>query len=89
MHLPRLRLLSKTPCPLCDQLKSQIIPYLNRCTLEAVDITAPQNKHLKDLFQYDIPVLFLEAKFVCKHRLDESALERALKDTEEEWTHLH
>lgn len=84
-----MRLLTKTPCPLCDELKSELTPYLNRCTLEAVDITASHNKHLQDLFKYEIPVLFLERKFVCKHRLDESALERALTEVEEEWLQLH
>uniref|UniRef100_A0A1B6D1S8 Thiolase N-terminal domain-containing protein n=2 Tax=Clastoptera arizonana TaxID=38151 RepID=A0A1B6D1S8_9HEMI len=85
--LPRLRLLTKDPCPLCDELKVQLEPFKHRFSLEIVDITSPSNSSLKKLFQYEIPVLFLEGKYICKHRLNTLALEEALTEVESEWSH--
>lgn len=47
-----------------------------------VDITLDENAKLFDLYRYEIPVFFLESKFVCKNRLDCDKLKLAL----DEWT---
>jgi acetyl-CoA C-acetyltransferase len=43
-----------------------------------VDIEAPENIRFKELYRYEIPVLFLEGQFLCKNRLNVALLERRL-----------
>jgi hypothetical protein len=47
-----------------------------------VDITAEGNEALYDLYRFEIPVFFLETKYVCKNRIDVEKLSRALDDFE-------
>lgn len=76
-----LTLYTKHPCPLCDILKSAIHSrFSGRYQIQEVDITAPGNERYFELYKYEIPVLFLEGQFLCKHRLDSKLLERRLKD---------
>lgn len=84
-RLPRLTLYTKHPCPLCDELKEQLEPFYHRVCFEEIDISLEENKRWKKLYQYEIPVLFLENRFLCKNRLNEDVLERNLSDLENEW----
>ena len=45
-----------------------------------VDITLDENSGLFDLYRYEIPVFFLESKFVCKNRIDLDRLKLVLDD---------
>lgn len=85
LTLPRLSLLTKNPCPLCDHLKQELTPYSHRLQLQSVDITLPENNHMRKLYKYEIPVLFLEGRYVCKHHLDHRLLEKMLTEIEQEW----
>jgi glutaredoxin len=76
--LPELTLFTKNPCPLCDSVKEQLGQFKHRLRLTQVDIEAPENAHFKQLYRYEIPVLFLEGQYLCKNRLDMVALERRL-----------
>ncbi|XP_066999500.1 acetyl-CoA acetyltransferase, mitochondrial isoform X2 [Anabrus simplex] len=76
--LPTLTLYTKHPCSLCDVLKTQLQPFAHRFQFQEVDIEAVENKKWKKLYKYEIPVLFLEGHFLCKHRLDISLLEYRL-----------
>nr|XP_031846898.1 acetyl-CoA acetyltransferase B, mitochondrial isoform X1 [Nomia melanderi] len=78
---PLLTLYTKKPCPLCDVLKDELrTNYSGRYHLQEVDITMPGNERFLKLYKYEIPVLFLEGQFLCKHRLNSELLERRLKD---------
>lgn len=77
---PTLTLYTKHPCLLCDILKDDLRSrFSGRYQLQEVDITAAGNERLFKLYKYEIPVLFLEGQFLCKHRLDSELLERRLK----------
>lgn len=77
---PILTLYTKSPCPLCDVLKSELqLRFSGRYQLQEVDITASGNERYLKLYKYEIPVLFLEGQFLCKHRLDSELLERKLQ----------
>ncbi|KAI4491221.1 hypothetical protein M0802_010317 [Mischocyttarus mexicanus] len=78
---PKLTLYTKHPCPLCDILKEELrLRFADRYQLEEVDITALGNELFLKLYRYEIPVLFLEGQYLCKHRLDSNLLERRLKE---------
>ncbi|XP_031782517.1 acetyl-CoA acetyltransferase, mitochondrial isoform X1 [Nasonia vitripennis] len=76
---PKLTLYTKDVCPLCDIVKDELkLKFNGQYQLEIVNITAPGNEHLKKLYQYEIPVLFLEGQYLCKHKLDVELLEKRL-----------
>lgn len=58
---------------------------MERISLQEVDISRDNNRRWRNLYKYDIPVLFLEGKYVCKHRLDYKLLSRYLEEIEQEW----
>jgi hypothetical protein len=80
--LPELTLFTKDPCPLCDTLKMELAPFMHRLRLKQVDIESPENIHFKQRYCHEIPVLFLEGQYLCKHRLNVATLERRLRALE-------
>lgn len=80
---PKLTLFTRDPCPLCDELKLQLEPYMDKCTFESVDIARKENVRWLRLYRYEIPVLFFNGEYLCKHRLDEKLLVRKLKEFQE------
>lgn len=81
---PTLTFFTKDPCPLCDEVKLKLMPYLDRCKLEMVDITKKENVRWLRLYRFEIPVLFLNGKYLCKHDLNEVLLERRLNEIEDQ-----
>ncbi|KAF5295943.1 hypothetical protein FQA39_LY12715 [Lamprigera yunnana] len=79
---PMFTLYTKTDCSLCDIMKLKLAPYLENSHLELVDITKQENVRWLRLYRYEIPVLFLNGKYVCKHSLNETVLKEMLKDIE-------
>ncbi|XP_033341107.1 acetyl-CoA acetyltransferase 1 isoform X2 [Megalopta genalis] len=78
---PTITLYTKHPCPLCDVLKHELrTKFSGRYQLREVDITAPGNERFLELYKYEIPVLFFEGQFLCKHRLNSELLEKKLTD---------
>lgn len=79
---PKLTLFTRDPCPLCDELKSELEPFFERVNFTTVDISKKENVRYLRLYRYEIPVLFLNGQFLCKHRLDKRLLEERLRDIE-------
>ena len=79
---PLLRLLTKENCMLCEEAKHVLFSapgkYEERLILKEVDIRAEGNEELFDLYRYEIPVFFLERKFVSKNFIDLEKLEKEL-----------
>ena len=83
---PKLRLLTKKNCQLCDEAEMQLwsIPGIrDRLELVHVDILKEGNEDYFDLYRYEIPVFFLDKKFVSKNRLDTEKLLGLLQEREE------
>ncbi|XP_041979796.1 acetyl-CoA acetyltransferase, mitochondrial isoform X2 [Aricia agestis] len=76
--LPVLTFYTKDPCPLCDIVMEELEPYKNRLEIRKVDITLKENLRWLRLYRLDIPVLFLNGRFLCMHRLNHDVLERRL-----------
>ena len=49
-------------------------------TLETVDIEEDGNEEWFNKFRYEIPVFFLDKKFLCKNRMDLAAFHSALEE---------
>ncbi|XP_063990940.1 acetyl-CoA acetyltransferase, mitochondrial isoform X2 [Diachasmimorpha longicaudata] len=80
---PRLTLFTKNPCPLCDVMKETLkSQFPGRYQLDQIDITSPGNEVYHNLYKYEIPVVFLEGQYLCKHRLDVHHLQRRLEEIE-------
>ena len=77
-QLPILTLYTKDPCPLCEEAKEALAPFTHRFLLREVDITDDGNEDLYDKYKFEIPVFFLEKKFLCKNRIELEKLEERL-----------
>lgn len=77
---PTLTLYTKDPCPLCDDLKEELRPYLEKCKLELIHIDRSENLRWLRLYRYEIPVLFLNGEYLCKHKLNSDLLEMRLRN---------
>ncbi|XP_066263093.1 acetyl-CoA acetyltransferase, mitochondrial isoform X1 [Euwallacea similis] len=80
---PKLTLYTRENCSLCDELKDQLSPYFSSVELETLDIAKKENVRWLRLYRYEIPVLFFNGEFLCKHRLNEVLLKRRLEEFEE------
>jgi Ser/Thr protein kinase RdoA (MazF antagonist) len=75
VQVPVLTLLGRTGCHLCEDMRAA----LGQCTarfhfsLEEVDITG--QPELEARYRWDIPVLMAGASEICRHYLDERALQ--------------
>ncbi|XP_030767943.1 acetyl-CoA acetyltransferase, mitochondrial isoform X2 [Sitophilus oryzae] len=83
--LPKLTLYTRDPCPLCDELKAELSPYMHLVEFETIDIASKENVRWLRLYRYEIPVLFLNNEYLCKHRLNKSLLEKKLNEIKEYW----
>ncbi|CAG9826293.1 unnamed protein product [Diabrotica balteata] len=79
---PTLTLYTKEPCPLCDELKLELNTYLSRINFSTVDISKKENLRYLRLYRYEIPVVFLNGQYLCKHRLDKNLLDYRLQEIE-------
>ena len=82
LRLPILTLYTKDPCPLCEEAKEKLAPLSHRFLLREVDITDDGNEDLYDKYKYEIPVFFLEKKFLCKNKIEVEKLEQRLGEIE-------
>lgn len=73
-------LYSRPGCHLCDEAEAAIAPLLREfnAVLRAVDIDA--DPVLQQRYGSDVPVIFLGARKVAKHRVDVRRFRRQLED---------
>ena len=79
---PILRLLTKDNCSLCEEAKQTLSVsgrFDEQFVLQEVDILQEGNEELFDLYRYEIPVFFLEKKFISKNRIDIDKLQQELE----------
>ena len=78
--LPVLTLFTNEKCQLCDEALEKLSPHLSKVKLEIVDIEDDGREKEYDKFKYEIPVFFLNKKFLCKNNIDFDKFHSALKD---------
>jgi glutaredoxin len=71
-------LYTRQGCHLCEQAKTAIAPLLSEfgASLSVIDID--QDPVLKERYGWDVPVIFIGARKVAKHRVDVAAFRRHL-----------
>src|ERR1700694_1560058 len=77
---PDVTLYSRAGCHLCEEAKAAIAPLLREfgATLREIDID--QGPELKKQYGSDVPVIFIGARKVAKHRVDLAQFRRQLAE---------
>jgi thiol-disulfide isomerase/thioredoxin len=68
-----------TPCPLCDEAKEQLEKFSSVASIEECYIDVEDNKNWRRLYEYDIPVVHLDGRFLMKHKIDLDKLRKELQ----------
>jgi glutaredoxin len=61
---------SRPGCHLCEEAKKQIAPLLAEFGARLTEINIDEDAELRARYDYDVPVIFLGARKVAKHRVD-------------------
>jgi hypothetical protein len=80
MSAPRLTVVHRHDCPLCDEMLAQLSKLGRSVALPpivVVDVDA--DAELRRRHGLDVPVLLLDGTVVCRHRLDAAELTRLLR----------
>jgi len=78
--VPRLRLLSRPDCGLCDEFRTELEQLGRTVALPAIEVVdVDSDPHLARRHGLDVPVLLLDEVRVCQHRLDAAELLRLLR----------
>ena len=70
---------SRPGCHLCDEAKAQIAPLLAEFGARLTEINIDEDAVLRANYDYDVPVIFLGARKVAKHRIDLKQFRRQLR----------
>jgi glutaredoxin len=71
---------SRPGCHLCEEAKAQIAPLLKTFSAHLTEINIDEDPELRARYDYDVPVIFLGARKVAKHRVDIAQFRRQLRD---------
>jgi len=71
---------SRPGCHLCEEAKAQIVPLLKVFGARLTEINIDEDPELRARYDYDVPVIFLGARKVAKHRVDLAQFRRQLRD---------
>jgi glutaredoxin len=71
---------SRPGCHLCEEAKKQIAPLLKSCGARLTEINIDEDAELRSHYDYDVPVIFLGARKVAKHKVDLAQFRRQLQE---------
>ena len=81
--MPSVQIYSRPGCHLCEQLIEEIAPLLRgRARLEVFNIDSRDD--WQETYGTRVPVVEIDGRFLCEHRLDRAALHKVLSGTETE-----
>jgi len=80
MSIPHLQLLSRRNCCLCEDAKQVLATFTEQglCSWETVNVD--QDKALLVRFGMHVPVLLLDGKQLCRHRVTAEFLRSTLTE---------
>ena len=73
-------LYTRPGCHLCDEIKSQISPLLRGAGARLREVNIDATPILRARYDLDVPVIFLGARKVAKHRVDLEQFQRQLDE---------
>jgi glutaredoxin len=73
-------LYTRPGCHLCDEAKLQIAPLLAEVGGRLQEINIDADPELRERYNLDVPVIFLEGRKIAKHRVDPAQFRRQLRD---------
>jgi hypothetical protein len=80
MAAPRLTLVQRHDCALCDEMLAQLDALGRTVALPPIDVVdVDSDPLLRRRHGLDVPVLLLDGAVVCRHRLDRGELARLLR----------
>ncbi len=77
--MPTVTLYTRSACGLCDEVYEQLaaLQREHQFELRAVDIDG--NPELHERYTNDVPVVMIDSREACRHRLDTEAVVRLLE----------
>jgi len=72
-------LYTRAGCHLCEEAKAQIAPLLREFGVQLREVDIDADPALHEQFTNDVPVIFLGAQKVAKHRVDLAQFRRQLE----------
>lgn len=75
---PKLTLYSRKDCCLCDEMKAVVRAVATKIPLEFDEIDVDDSADLKNQFNDEVPVLFIDARKAFKYRVTEKELKSRL-----------
>ena len=77
---PRLTVVHRHDCALCDEMLAQLRELSRSVALPPIDVVdVDSDAQLRRRHGLDVPVLLLDGTVVCRHRLDAGELARSLR----------
>jgi predicted thioredoxin/glutaredoxin len=77
---PRLTLVQRRDCSLCEEMLAELAALGHRLQLPALELVdVDSDPQLKRRHGLDVPVLLMDGAVVCRHRLDPDELTRLLR----------
>jgi glutaredoxin len=73
-------LYTRPGCHLCEEAKAQIAPLLRAAGVVLREVNIDADPALRDQYGFDVPVIFLGARKVAKHRVDLRQFRRQLDE---------
>lgn len=73
-------LYTRPGCHLCEEAKAQIAPLLSKAGARLREVNIDADPVLRARYDSDVPVIFLGARKVAKHRVDLSQFRRQLEE---------
>jgi glutaredoxin len=73
-------LYTREGCHLCEEAKSQMAPLLAEFGARLREIDIDADPQLRDLYNLDVPVIFVDGRKVAKHRVDLKQLKRQIQE---------
>jgi glutaredoxin len=73
-------LYTRPGCHLCDEAKSQMAPLLAEFGARLREVNIDADPELRELYNLDVPVIFLADRKIAKHRVDPGQFRRQLAE---------
>lgn len=73
-------LYTRPGCQLCDEAKAEIAPLLQHAGARLREVNIDEDAQLRELYNLDVPVIFLNGRKVAKHRVDARQFRRQLDE---------